>query len=615
MAKACEGSKESKVVGLIAEDIIQTVIDRCDIVDVIGRYVTLKKYGSNFKALCPFHHEKTPSFVVNPDKQIFHCFGCGVGGNVVGFVMRQERLEFPQAVRLVASQVGIPIPEDQQPSGPSKSVKEEILKANEWALQFFHEKLLTSREAQAKAARDYLKGRGVNLEIVKQFRLGYAPDEWEELIDSLKRKNVSSEVMHQAGLVIAREKSGYYDRFRGRIIFPIFDILGRPVAFGARALPAGKAGLSETEGAKYINSPETPVYTKGRHLFGLHLTKTSAGELDRIVIVEGYMDMIMPFTHGVKNIAASLGTALTVDQIRLIRRYTSNVIMLFDTDTAGQAAIVRSLDGLVDEGMNVKVVTLDANQDPDSFIRKHGVEGFHQRLRQAVSLFDYKLNWLQIQYGVDTIEGKSQICQHMLSTIGRYKDEVIKYELSKQLAKALNLPEAVVLKQAGQVQPKGQVPTVPSGQARGEAVAPVVSPSTKTPAVETLLLTLFLKDPSWVKQAHSFITPEDFSEGLAREIIKTLWQLAQEHQEWSVNDLLWRIDDTAAHNLITGLMNQEEAQIGEAQQVFDDCIKRIHQERLKKQRRQLIHQIEEAEARSDASTVEDLRNKFQELIK
>ncbi len=588
--------------GLIGQDIIRQVIDRSDIVAVISRYTTLKKAGSNFKALCPFHNEKTSSFVVNPDKQIFHCFGCGVGGNVVSFVMRQERLEFPEAVRFLAELAGIEIiEEDRATVNPSKKLKDEIYKINQLALEFFHQTLLTSREPAAKAARDYLKGRGVDLETVKKFQLGFAPDEWESLIGVLKNKGITLELMQQAGLVIARERGGFYDRFRGRIIFPIFDINSHPLAFGARA-------LNDAEGAKYINSPETPAYTKGRHLFGLNLTKKSIGDVDHIVIVEGYMDMIMPFTHGIENIAASLGTALTVDQIRLIRRYTSNVVMLFDTDPAGQSAIIRSLDLLIDEGMNVKVVTLEETQDPDSFIRQQGLERFRQRLDQAVSLFDYKLNWLTTQYGIQTVEGKSQICQQMLATIGHYKDEVIKYELSRQLAARLSLPESVVFKQSGQLsQPKGQV--------REEAKGPIASQNYKTPAVETMLLALFLKDPSWVAQARAFIGPQDFSAGPMRGIIETIWQLSQESPEWSVHDLLMHIEDVATHNLLTKLVNQEDAKLGQMQQVFDDCIGRIQKERLKKQKQELMEQIKEAETRGDSSNIEVLRAKFQDLIK
>ena len=370
--------------GLIPNDVINQVIERSDIVEIIGNYTALKKAGRNFKALCPFHNEKSPSFVVNPDKQIFHCFGCGVGGNAVGFLMRQEHMEFPEAVRFLANKAGVVIPEDESAApSPSRQLREEILKINAVSAAFFHDILLTSREEDVKVARDYLKSRGVDLETVKKFQLGFAPNEWDALLKYLRSKGISEELIAKAGLIIAREgKSGFYDRFRHRIIFPIFDVQNRPVAFGARA-------MQDSDGAKYINSPETPVYTKGQHMFGLQLTKAAVGKLDRIIVVEGYMDMIMPYIHGVENIAASLGTALTVEQIRLLRRYTPNVVMLFDTDPAGQSAIVRSLDLLIDEGMNVRVATLAQDADPDSFIRQQGTEAFNARIESAQSRFDF----------------------------------------------------------------------------------------------------------------------------------------------------------------------------------------------------------------------------------
>ena len=593
--------------GLIAEDIIRVVIDRSDIIDVIGQYVTLKKYGSNFKALCPFHNEKTPSFVVNPDKQIFHCFGCGAGGNVVGFIIRQERLEFPQAVRFLAERAGIEIPDDKQAeASPSKKLREEIYKVNEWAVQFFHETLLTSRQPTAKTAREYLKGRSVDLETVKKFRLGYAPDEWEALIADLKPKGVSLEVMHQAGLVIAREKSGYYDRFRGRVIFPIFDINGRPVAFGARA-------LSETEGAKYINSPETPVYTKGRHLFGLNLTKTSIGEVDHVVIVEGYMDMIMPFVHGVNNIAASLGTALTVDQIRLIRRYSSNVIMLFDTDPAGQAAIVRCLDILIDEGMNVKVVTLKPDQDPDSFIRIFGLEAFQERLNKAQTLFDYKFSWLCGQFDPKSIDGKTKICQEMLTTIARFKAEVTKFELMRLLAKSLNVPEEVIMKQAvSNARNVGRL----SLSTSSEKAVPVIKQTGEVPkSHEELLITLFLEDHSLAKEALGLIDLSDFTEGLARDIVERIWQMDQEKSEWTTTQFLSQLSSEAAQSFIAKLLTDVNARIKEPQRLFHDCIGRMHKERLKIQKKELMDKIKEAEDCADTQAVEELRAKFQEIIK
>lgn len=586
--------------GLIPNEIISAVLERSEIVSVVGRYVALKKAGRNYKALCPFHSEKSPSFVVNPDKQIYHCFGCGEGGNAIGFVMKQERLEFPQAVRLLADQCGITVPDDgPAESGPSKQLKDDIYRVNEMATGYFHDLLLSSRDAAANKAREYLKNRGVSLDIVKQFRIGFAADEWDGLIRFLGSKGINSTLMEQAGLVIAREgKSGHYDRFRNRVIFPIADIQSRPVAFGARA-------LSETEGAKYINSPETAVYTKGRHLYGLNLTKTATGKLDQAIVVEGYMDMIMPFCHTVENIMASLGTALTVEQIRLIRRYTTNVVMLFDTDPAGQNAIIRSLDLLVEEGMNVRVVTLAKDEDPDSFIRSFGVEAFRRRLDSAQSLFDFKLAWLKAQYPVTTTEGRSKVCRQMMSTIGRYKDEVVKYELTRALSVQFDIP-IEVLSQLTDA-PKA---IVPKQQAAVVKTAPLSSRS------HEMLLALLLSDPQWAAQARSLISPEDFPPGTAREVAERLWAVSDGNETWTVNDVLTGLPQTTqSQALVSRLVTQDEGFLQEPQRAFDDCIARILEGRRRQERQQLIEAIRHAEASGNEEKVGQLREQFNQMMR
>lgn len=586
--------------GLIPSDVINQVIERSDIVEIIGNYTALKKAGRNFKALCPFHNEKTPSFVVNPDKQIFHCFGCGVGGNAVGFLMRQELMEFPEAVRFLANKAGVVIPEDESAAqSPSRLLREEILKINALAAAFFHEMLLISREEVVKGSRDYLKGRGVNLETVKKFQLGFAPNEWDALLKYLRSKAISEELMLKAGLIIAREgKSGFYDRFRNRIVFPILDVQNRCVAFGARA-------MADSDGAKYINSPETAVYTKGQHMFGLQLTKTAVGKLDRIIVVEGYMDMIMPYIHGVENIAASLGTALTVDQIRLVRRYTHNVVMLFDTDAAGQSAIVRSLDLLIDEGMNVRVATLAQDEDPDSFIRQYGVEDFATCIDNAQSLFDFKFNWLVSQYNPATVEGKSKISQELLGTIARFKSEVAKYELTKSLAQKLNIPEGVLLKQAA----------LGTGQHGFKEPEEKIRVSASASAGEELLLALFLRDPAWVTAAREKIGPEDFSDGVVRQVVDMIWSLAQESRDWSTNDLLVRLHDESAQSLVTKLISIEEGKLGDTALVFQDCIEKIRKEKQKKSRGRLMEAIRQAEALQDTEKLDQLKQEFNQLLK
>ncbi|MBI3315277.1 MAG: DNA primase [Candidatus Omnitrophica bacterium] len=593
--------------GLIPNDIITAVIDRSDIVETIGQYIALKKAGRNFKGLCPFHHEKTPSFVVNPDKQIFHCFGCGTGGNVVGFVMRQERLEFPEALRFLAAKVGVTVPETAADAqSPSKKIRDDMIKANELALQFFHQTLLTGRDQGTEAARDYLKNRGINLDAAKQFQLGFAPGDWDGLLKHLTSKGLGLEVMQQAGLIIAREnKSGFYDRFRNRVMFPIFDLQSRPVAFGGRAL-GGDAG------AKYINSPETPVYTKGRHLFGLHLTKAAAGKMDRLIVVEGYMDMVTPFTHGVTNIAASLGTALTVEQIRLIRRYTPNVTMLFDTDPAGQSAIIRSLDLLVDEEMNTQVVKLKADEDPDSFIRSFGVEAFHERLGQAQSLFDYKLDWLEARHDAHTVEGRSKICQEMLNTIVRHKNEVVKFELTKELAQRFAIPQQVLLDQAK------KLPAWPAGRPRPySAPVPVAVPVPAASGInktEEMLLALFLSDPSWVAQARDVLSPGDFSVA-ARDIVEAMWRLGLEASEWSANDLLSLIHDAPSQALVARLLSQDEKKLGDPKKAFRDCVAKIQKSHTDKHRDRLRQAIAMAEAQKNTSLIHELREEFNALMR
>ncbi|MBU0468966.1 MAG: DNA primase [Candidatus Omnitrophica bacterium] len=294
---------------LIPEEIVSQVIDRSDIVEIISSYIPLKRAGRNFKAACPFHNEKTPSFVVNPDKQIFHCFGCGVGGNVVSFVMKQDKMDFPEAIRMLAQKVNVVIEEVDEPTRRSTNERHLIFKINELAAEYFQDNLLSAKTKMASDARKYLKERNVDFGTVKSFKVGLAVDKWDGLLEYLKNKGVSLVLMEKAGLIIPRDNSrGYYDRFRNRIVFPIFDTRGNCRAFGARALDDNQA--------KYLNSPETIVYTKGHHLYGFHFAKDAITQEDAVIIVEGYLDCIMPHQFGVKNIVASLGTALTVEQIR-----------------------------------------------------------------------------------------------------------------------------------------------------------------------------------------------------------------------------------------------------------------------------------------------------------
>src|SRR5688572_11873457 len=357
----------------------QTFIDdlkrQADIVRVIQDYVELKKKGANWMACCPFHKEKTPSFSVSPSKEIFYCFGCHKGGSVFNFVMEIERVAFPEAIKIVADKVGMPLPKliDDGRFEARRQELDEVVELNSWALDWWQKQLESS--AEGRIARDYLNQRELTDETQKTFRLGYAPDSWDALSLYLRQKGATQQQIERSGLVVKKDDGGSYDRFRGRLIFPVLDHQGRPIAFGGRTL--------KNEDAKYINSPETAAYVKGRNLFGLHLTRDEIRRQSFAILVEGFLDLIVPYQFGVKNIAASLGTALTTDQAKLLSRFARKVVVNYDGDRAGVQAAKKSIEILLAEDLEVKVLVLPDNADPDEFIRKFGVTEYHRRRAQA----------------------------------------------------------------------------------------------------------------------------------------------------------------------------------------------------------------------------------------
>lgn len=591
--------------GLIANEIVAQILERCDIAELIAGYIPLKRAGRNFKALCPFHNEKSSSFVVSPDKQIFHCFGCGAGGNAIGFVMQQERLAFPEAVRFLADKVGVVIPESSPAANQSTFLKQEIFKLNESAVDYFQQNLLTQNDPEVKKAREYLKDRGIRLEDVKQFKLGFALEEWEGLYSFLRSKGVDLKLIERSGLVIPREsKEGYYDRFRDRIVFPIFDVKSQCVGFGART-------MKDEKGAKYINSPDTPVYTKGQHVFGLQLTRHAISKKDFVIVVEGYMDMIIPFQYGVDNIVASLGTALTIEQIRLLRRYTNNIVMLYDADAAGQAAIVRSLDLLIEQDMNVRVAYLADGEDPDSYIRKNGLEEFDKRIQAAQTFFDFKLQWLTTQFDPKNIEQRAEICDQMLATIYKITNEVVRFGYLKRLGERLGLPEHVLLKEGKKVE------TSLNAQTKPQAAAPVVKPLTDQPlnAVDKQVLALLINDLSLVGYVKENIAPEDFDDNRTRAIVEKFYEVGQDSESFSVASFLNSFDDPQMQRVILNISTQEELPVKDPKKILGDCILRIKKGRLKAKRQNISELIRQAEVSGDRIRLEDLKEEFNKLLK
>ncbi|MCG2712485.1 MAG: DNA primase, partial [Candidatus Omnitrophica bacterium] len=395
----------------ISNQQLDEILQRCDITEIIAGYIPLKKAGRNFKALCPFHHEKTPSFVVSPDKQIFHCFGCGAGGDVFSFVMKNERMDFPEAVKFLADKAGVRImPETEKEAGAKYSVSTILYKLNELAAGYFQQNLLNASEA--KKARDYLLKRGISKESVSDFRLGFAPDLWDGLLTFLRSKSINDELLLKSGLVIKNAQGRIYDRFRNRIIFPIFNAQAKIVGFGGRIIDVQDDAAEQhpqDKGPKYINSPETDIYKKSKNLYGFNFSKSYVQKEEYCIVVEGYLDFIVPFQANVKNLVASLGTAFTHEHVRLLKRYINNVVIVFDSDEAGQGAALRSLDLLIEEGMNVKIADLSKGFDPDSYVRKYGADEFRNRVKAAKTLFDYKLDLLMLKFDKESPEGKTQI--------------------------------------------------------------------------------------------------------------------------------------------------------------------------------------------------------------
>ncbi|MDD2653881.1 MAG: DNA primase, partial [Candidatus Omnitrophica bacterium] len=555
--------------GLIPQEIIDRILDANDIAEIISGYIPLKRAGRNFRALCPFHHEKTPSFMVSPDRQIYHCFGCGAGGNVFSFLMKYERMEFPEAVEMLAKKVGIAIPKTEAPE-KNAGVTEKLFTINELAGKFYHDILFNSKEVGS--IRVYLEKRGITPETAKKFKLGFAPDKWDTLLNYLRGKNFSLSLIDKSGLVSSRDDaSGYYDRFRDRIIFPIFDIKDRIVAFGAR--------VTKDTLPKYINSPETPIYVKGKNLYGLNFTKDEIRKQDAVVVVEGYLDFIIPYQAGIRNIVASLGTALTIEQIRILKRYTQNAVILFDPDLAGELATLRSLDLFLSQDMNVKLVTLPKGFDPDSFVREKGVDKLKELINESVDLFDYKLNLLKNKYDMRKAQGKAKIAGEMLSTISRIKNEVIKESYLKKLSDILSVREDTLLKELSKVK---------DGMSSIDYES--ISSDSKTfnaKAVEKMVVKLMLEQEDLISQLRERLEVSDFQDPHIKKIVCSMLDLNSQGKKIEVSRLMNNFDDQEICDTLTHLCLSEECREIDKQKAFDDCVNRIKQENIKEKRNQL----------------------------
>jgi len=469
---------------MIPDEKVREVRERAAILDVVSDYVGLKKSGVNYLGLCPFHTEKSPSFNVNPVKGIYHCFGCGVGGDVISFVMKMEGLSFPEAVKFLARRVGVVIPDRPLTSTEKRLVDErEILhELHEIAARYYENVLL--KEPLGEPCRRYLKQRGVDGETARLYRLGFAPDAWDTLARYLEDKKVPLEAAEKAGLIRQKERGGYYDGFRNRLLFPIADIHGRTIGFGGRVL--------DDSLPKYLNSPESSVYRKSEVLFGLNMAKQAIREKGEAFIVEGYFDHLALFRAGVRNVVATCGTALTTAHLKVLRRFAGKAYILFDADSAGKKATLRAMEIFLEENFPAHVVQMPAGEDPDTYLGKYGVTSFHELVGGAHPVFEFFFRDICRQADIGSVEGKVAVLGEVASRLGKIADEVERDLYIREIARYLAIEENDVRRKMGRSKVSSPAPS-PGRERRKGNVGP-----------EEMLLSLMGKYSDVARQVAEF---------------------------------------------------------------------------------------------------------------
>jgi len=570
-----------------------------DIVDVIGSYLPLKRAGANFVALCPFHKEKTPSFNVNPHRQIFHCFGCHKGGDVFTFVKEYENIDFPEAVRRLADRAKIPL-EYEKNAGEQQSrhLKERLLQIHEQVAQRWQSAL--ANEASGQIARDYLAKRGVPPEAVKLFRLGCAPDLWDDTVNWTNSKGHELELAEKAGLILRKEGTDrYYDRFRGRLMFPICDEQGRVIGFSGRVL----SGDEKT--AKYVNSPETPIFTKSKVFFGLDKSKRAVLDAGYAIVCEGQLDLIAAFMAGVQNIVAPQGTALTADHARILKRYAEEVVLCFDSDEAGQNAAVRSLDSLLASGLAVRVAVVPAPHDPDSFIKTSGGAAFKQLIERAEGFFDFYLNRLRATNDVSTDKGRLAVLRGMAEAVHKTGNVVLIDKYAQKTALRLGVTPDAVRAEFRKLSRASPAPP----DADEEPVAD--SPAPQPPSThEYWLLKLLLAHDELVGWATLHLDPKWVQHPLARQIISQRLA-AHGNQTWSsLANFFHECEAPEMQNLITET-TADERPIPNPDQQLSDIALRLRNQFLDRQIAVLLQRANQPETAEDERL--DLLRQQQEL--
>lgn len=587
--------------GRFSDEFIERVRLANPIQDVIGERVQLKKAGKSLKGLCPFHHEKTPSFFVAPDKGFYHCFSCHKGGNVFQFLMEYEGLTFGEAVEALARRAGIALEEGGGDGGREEQLArwraqvQRLYEVCQFAQQWFERELLAGE--RGKEAREYLEKRGVSEAAIRAFRLGYAPDVWDGLTRAARAAGYREEELSNAGVSV-RSEGGVevYDRFRGRVMFPIWDLRGNVIAFAGRVLGEGEP--------KYLNSPETALYTKSKVLYPLHLTKRAIQQKGLAILCEGYMDAIMLAQHRFTYVVATCGTALTADQAHLLKRFTSKVVMAYDGDSAGQEATVRSVGVLLEEGIDVFVAPLEGGEDPDSFLRRHGAEAFREIVEHAVPFFPYLLNALRARIDVRTPHGESQLCARVFPLIARFEDPLVRSGYVHQLAEFLGTSAERVERGLREYEERAGREDRRDTGSRGVRIEGV---GVRMQPAEEHLLALTLREPQALRYAYTHFSAEFMRHEVARALLTRMYALHAQGAWRGLEAFLLELSEDMAA-VVTGIV----ARIPDAgenwREALDDCIAVLHNRSYEDE---IARLSEELERTTDAERTQQLMRELQ----
>jgi len=579
----------------------QTFIDdlkrQADIVRVIQDYVQLKKKGANWMACCPFHKEKTPSFSVSPSKQIFYCFGCHKGGSVFNFVMEIERVGFPEAIKTVADKVGMPLPKMEEDARFEARRRESdlIIELNSWAMEWWQQQLESSPEG--RLARDYLKERGITDETVKTFRLGYAPDSWDALSIYLRNKGATQDHIDRSGLVARKEDSSRsYDRFRGRLMVPVLDVQGRPIAFGGRTLKG--------EDAKYINSPETAAYVKGRNLFGLNLTRDEIRRQGFVILVEGFLDLIVPYQFGVRNVVASLGTALTADQVKLLSRFARKVVVNYDGDRAGVQAAKKAIEILLAEDLEVKVLVLPDNADPDEYIRRFGVTEYQRQRAQSQPHIQFVIESALRDRNLHRPAEKAEAVEEVLPYIRAVSSRIQKREYFDMAMDALGIDRENVNTSAWRRELWQMVRD--NRKLRTTSVQALTRRSEAT-AAEQRLLGLLVADANLRHEVLPMLHEEDYEDLATAPLFKALFELERDGTEIDFENLTLKVeDDEAAVSMIPMILMNSSLHASNEHYVAEQCVSTFRLMKIEQRIEELHRELVMAEREQDSEKVSRL---------